>query len=261
MPQLRRLVARRMPAGPDAVAAALCEVRRRGWVGRLLDGANRGGRPWVRRTDAAAAAASVERPDADEATLGAALDRVLAERLRAAGPTPERALDAVATETAEGAGGANLSADAHAALARDVAAAHGLGPDAAARFTEAAAKAREDRAREQRAAGQAARETRRAEVRRLRDWERGLLDPGRAAALLGASEPELLRWAREGRVPTARAPAGAAGATAPNSIPPCWPRCVPAWPNGAPRPVRRSAGARPSDAGRPCPPSPAATGA
>ncbi|MFT8244167.1 helicase-related protein [Roseomonas sp. BN140053] len=210
MPQLERLVARRMPADRDAVAAALTELRRRGWIARLNDLANRAGQLWVRRADAEAAVATVTDPEASEADLLDALDRAMASRLRGAGNTPQAALDAVAADVADNKGG-GLSAERHYDLARAVAAAHGLAGDAATRFLDAAVEAEDRRRREQRAAEKAAREVRREEVSRLRAWEKSLVGIEAIPALLQCSEKEALRWAGAGILPVARRIPGRGG--------------------------------------------------
>lgn len=200
--RLVREVARRMPADAAAVAGALCRIRRRAWAARLLQEAEREGRPWITPAEARAAAEAVTDPDAPEAALRAALESAVAERLRAAGRTPEAALRAVAAEIAE-AGGA-LSAERLGELARAVAAAHGLGPEAAERLGEAALRDEADRRRALREARRAARERRREEVRRLRAWERGLVGIEALPGLLGCSLAEARRWVAAGLIPLAR---------------------------------------------------------
>ncbi|RYJ03680.1 MAG: hypothetical protein EON47_03225, partial [Acetobacteraceae bacterium] len=135
MPGLIRRVERRMPADAETVRAALIEVRRRGWVARMNDLANRAGRIWVRRNEAETAAGTITLLDPDDATLLAALDTAVAARLRGLGPTPAAALEGIAAELLEAGGGA-LSADRHAALAREAAAAFGLAGDAAVGFLD-----------------------------------------------------------------------------------------------------------------------------
>jgi ATP-dependent RNA helicase SUPV3L1/SUV3 len=203
MPQLMRLVARRMPADRDAVADALCQVRRKAWTGRLLDVANRFGENWVRRADAEAAAATIRDPEPDEDTLRAALREVVATRLRAAGPTAELALDAVAAELLD-ATGHSLPADRHATLAQQVAAAHGLEGAVAATFVAKAIRTEGRRRDELRSAEQTARAKRREEVTRLRAWEKSLVGIEGIPALLDCSPREALRWAGSGLLPVAR---------------------------------------------------------
>jgi len=203
MPALVRLVERRMPADAGVIRQELCEVRRRAWTARLNDLANRAGRLWVRRADSAAAAAAVTDPEARDATLLAALEEVLAARFRAAGPTPEAALEAILAELAD-AESAPLPADRHAMLAREIATAHGLDADSARRFIETSARAEDRRRQEHRAAQAAARARRREEVQRLREWERSLVDFRAVPELLGCSTKEALRWVGAGLVPVAR---------------------------------------------------------
>ncbi|MCK8783063.1 RNA helicase [Roseomonas sp. NAR14] len=203
LPMLTRLVERRLPADAATVREALCEVRRRTWSARLLDQANRAGETWVKRADAAFAAGTVTDPEPDEATLRAALDEAVAARLRAAGETPEAALRIVAAEIADAAGGA-LSAERHAALAGIVARAHGLAPEAAAAFRDAAERAESRRRQDQRTAEALTRARRREEVQRLRDWERSLVEFRAVPELLGCTSKEALRWIADGRIPVAR---------------------------------------------------------
>ncbi len=201
-PKLLRLVERRMPADAAAVRAALCEVRRRGWAARLADLAHGAGRVWVRAADARTAASAIVDPEPADAALLAALDAAVAKRLRAAGDGPDAALAAVAADLADA--GVAPSAEQHALLAREVAAAHGLDAAAAARFTEAAE--REDRRGRQaaREATQAARARRREEVQRLRAWEKSLAEADDLPRLLGCTDGEARRWTRAGLIPVAR---------------------------------------------------------
>lgn len=203
MPALIRRVQRRLPAADAAaVREELCAVRRRAWASRLMDAAHRAGRVWVRRTEAEAAAAAIADPEPEDALLQSALDAAVAARLRAAGPTPAAALEAILADLADG--GAALSSARHAELAEATAHAHGLSPEEAARFARAAAEAEAARRQERRAAEAVARERRREEVRRLREWERGLVDHRRLPELLGCTEREALRWAGAGLIPVAR---------------------------------------------------------
>ncbi len=199
--RLRRLVARRLPADADAVRDALCEIRRKGWTGRLVDWSQRAGAVWVRREDAAAAAGNVTDPEADDAALHAALDRVVAARLRGFGDEPEAALEAMLSELFD-AGGRVLSAGQHEMLVRSVALAWHLPPDAP--FVRAALNREESRRRERRQADTVARGRRREEVARLRDWERSLVEFREVPALLGCSTREALRWVAANRLPVAR---------------------------------------------------------
>lgn len=203
MPALVRLVERRMPADAGVVHQALCEVRRRAWTARLNDLTNRAGRLWVRRADSAAAAAAVTDPEATDPVLLAALEEILAARFRAAGPTPEVALEAILAELAD-TESAPLPADRHALLAQEIAAAHGLDAGSAHRFIETTARAEDRRRQEHRAAQAAARARRREEVQRLREWERSLVDFRAVPDLLGCSTKEALRWVGTGLVPVAR---------------------------------------------------------
>ncbi|MBE9604100.1 RNA helicase [Acetobacteraceae bacterium H6797] len=203
LPQLTRLVARRMPADRDAVAAALCEVRRKAWTGRLNDLANRTGQVWVRREDSAAAAATITDPEADDTTLARALETTVATRLRTAGPNPEAALEAIASDYAD-ATGHPLTAERHEALAFHVALAHGLDARAVERFLETTRRVETRRRAEQREAEIAAREKRRDELLRQRAWEQNLVTVEAIPALLNCSPREALRWAGEGLLPVAR---------------------------------------------------------
>jgi ATP-dependent RNA helicase SUPV3L1/SUV3 len=204
--RLVREVARRMPADAAAVAGALCRIRRRAWAARLLQEAKREGRPWITPAEARAAAEAVTDPEAPEAALRAALEGAVAERLRAAGRTPEAALRAVAAEIAEA--GGTLSAERLGELARAVAAAHGLGVEAADRLHEAAIRDEAHRRQALREARRAARERRREEVRRLRAWERSLVGIEALPGLLGCAPAEARRWVAAGLIPVARRLAG-----------------------------------------------------
>ena len=201
MPRLLRLVARRLPADREAVAAVLCEIRRKVWTGRLVDLSQRDGAVWVRREDAAAAAVRIRDPDADEAVLRDALDDIVRERLRMLAAAPAEALELALADLFD-AGGRVLSQTQHATLARLVAAAFGLPADAP--FVAAATAAEDARRRERKVAATAARSGRRAELQRLRDWERSLVEFQAVPALLGASTREVLRWVAANRLPVAR---------------------------------------------------------
>jgi ATP-dependent RNA helicase SUPV3L1/SUV3 len=203
MPQLVRLVSRRMPANRDAVAEALCQVRRKAWTGRLLDLANRFGESWVRRADAEAAAGRVTDPEIHDDGLRHELREVINARMRAAGPTPEAALEAMAAELLD-ATGHMLPADRHATLAQQVAHAHGLDRATTAAFVAAAIRADDRRRSELRSAEQAARTRRREEVARLKAWEKSLVGIEGIPGLLGCTPKEALRWAGAGLLPVAR---------------------------------------------------------
>lgn len=203
MPQLVRLVARRLPADPEAVREALCQVRRKGWASAMMAMANRAGEVWARRAEAEAAAATIDEPEPSEARLRAALDAAIRTRLRNAAPRPGAALEAVEAELVDVTGTA-LSPERHAALARAVAEAHGLDESESARFSRAAAHVEERRRQELRAAEANAREKRREEVKRLRDWERSLVGIEALPGLLGCTEREALRWVAAGLLPVAR---------------------------------------------------------
>jgi ATP-dependent RNA helicase SUPV3L1/SUV3 len=193
MPQLVRLIARRLPADYEAVCEALCEVRRKGWISRLIDQTQREGKPWILREDAVRAAAGIHDPEADEAVRRDMLDTVVLIRLRGLATEPREALD-VALGDLFDAGGRTLSAAQHAELTRTVAHAFGLPPDAP--FVAAALHEEGQRRRERRAADSTARTRRREEVQRLRDWERSLVEFRDVPPLLGCTVKEALRWAR-----------------------------------------------------------------
>src|SRR5882672_919648 len=129
MPQLVRLIARRLPADREAVREALCEVRRKGWMSRLIDQSQREGKPWVLREDAVRAAAGTRDPEADEAVRRDMLDAVVLARLRGLAPEPGQALDVALSDLCD-ASGRTLSAAQHDELTRTVAHAFGLPPDA-----------------------------------------------------------------------------------------------------------------------------------
>lgn len=203
MPQLVRLVARRLPADRHGVGEALCEVRRKTWAGRMLDLANRVGRNWIGREDARAAAALITTPEPDDDALRGALDQVVYARLRDAGATPQIVLDSLAAEVAE-TSGALMAAERFDDLARQVAQAWSLYGDASAAFVNAATQMHAQRRRETREAGQEARLRRREEVARLREWERSLVPFRAVPELLGCSKGEGLRWVGAGRIPVAR---------------------------------------------------------
>ncbi|MBI0435280.1 helicase-related protein [Roseomonas sp. KE0001] len=202
MPQLIRRVARRLPADAAAVREALAEVRRKSWAAAMRDMAGRAGQPWLRPQEAEAAAATLTDPEPHEADLRLALEAAGAARLRAAGRTPELALEAVAGDLADA--GTALPAERHAALALAVAQAHGLDAATAARFVLDSQRLEEGRRRDLRAAETAARSKRREEVARLRAWEKSLVGIEALPGLLRCSEREALRWVGAGLVPVAR---------------------------------------------------------
>lgn len=192
-----------MPADAAAVRAALCDVRRRGWAAAMMEMARAAGRVWVRHGDARAAAAGLADPDATEAALLAALDAAVRRRLRRAGDGEAgAALAAVADGLSED-GGA-LSAEQSGALAREIAAAHGLDGDAAVAFAAAAEREQRRKRDAAREAAAAARARRREEVQRLRAWEKSLVEEGDLPRLLACTEAEARRWAKAGLVPAAR---------------------------------------------------------
>jgi ATP-dependent RNA helicase SUPV3L1/SUV3 len=201
MDRLTRLVARRLPADADSVAAALCEVRRKGWTARLIDRTQRAGAIWVRREDAVAATDTIADPLPDDATLDAALDQVMRARLRGFGDTPEQALNAVLAELFDS-GGRILSANQHEALTLSVADAFGLSSED--RFVARALGDEAQRRQERRASETISRTRRREEVQRLRDWERSLVGFREVPGLLGCSIKEALRWVAANRLPVAR---------------------------------------------------------
>jgi ATP-dependent RNA helicase SUPV3L1/SUV3 len=124
-----RLIARRSPADHEAVREALCEVRRKRWISRLIDRSQRGGKPWILREDAVRAAAGTHDPEADEVLRRDMLDAVVLVRLRGSAPEPGQALNVVLGDLFE-AGCRTLSAAQHRELTRSVAHAFGLPPDA-----------------------------------------------------------------------------------------------------------------------------------
>ncbi|MBI0539048.1 RNA helicase [Roseomonas sp. KE2513] len=202
MPGLLRIVARHLPADGGAVRRALCELRRRGWATRIEERAREAGRLWITPADARAAAASVDDPEPAEEALLAAADRVVSERLREAGTSAEAVLEAVMAELADY--GRQLRPEPLGELALLVAEAQGLDPDAADRLRARAVRTEERRRREVNEAARLARERRREEVRRLRDWERGLVEIDDLSRLLDCSPKEAQRWVSAGLVPVAR---------------------------------------------------------
>ena len=204
LPRLLRLVARRLPADPQMVRAALCEIRSKGWASRLIDLAQRAGRTWIQRADAEAAALGIADPEPDDAALLAVLEPVVAARLRSTADTAEAALAAIRGELFDGAGRV-LSARQDALLAAELAAAFGGDPELVRTdFVQTAARDSERRLREQGQAEQLARARRRDELRRLRDWEASLVEFGDVAGLLGCDRGEVLRLVAENRLPVAR---------------------------------------------------------
>ncbi len=201
MDRLARLVARRLPADAESVAAALCEVRRKGWTARLIDRTQRAGAIWVRREDIVAATDTVHDPEPTDDALDIALDNVVQDRLRAFGATAEEALNALLADLFDS-GGRVLSAPQHEALTLSVARAFGLSPRG--RFVEIALADEARRREERHAAETTARRKRREEVRRLRDWENSLVAFREVPMLLGCSVKEALRWVAADRIPVAR---------------------------------------------------------
>ena len=199
LPRLLRLVARRLPAGPETVREALCEVRRKGWASRIIDRTQRAGRLWVQRDDAQAAAGQVNDPEPSDDALLAALAPVLAARWRQSATTPDEALALTRAELFDGAGRV-LSAAQETMLAGEIAAAFGAADD----FVRDAARQAEERTAEQAAADRTARARRREELQRLRDWEASLVGFDAVPALLGCTRNEALRLVAENRLPVAR---------------------------------------------------------
>ncbi|TPG55534.1 RNA helicase [Roseomonas nepalensis] len=201
-PALLRVLGRYPTLHGQVVREALCEVRRRGWAARILETTKEAGRLWVTPADARAAAAAVEDPEAGEGELLAAADRVVSARLRDAGTGPEATLAAVVADLSDS--GRLLRTERLGELARLIGAAQGLDREAAERLRTTSVRAEEQRRREVSEAGRLARERRREEVRRLREWERGLVEAEDLPGLLGCSPKEGQRWVSAGLVPVAR---------------------------------------------------------
>ncbi|CAP56161.1 ATP-dependent RNA helicase [Gluconacetobacter diazotrophicus PA1 5] len=206
LPKLERTVARALAPGQDRVdaatfRAALCAVRRKPWGSRLMDLTRRAGEVWVTRADTEAAAATIDDPEPDDASLLRALGEVVRARLRATAPTPEAALETIRADLFDGTGRVLSPAETET-LSRAVAAAFGL--DAATGFVEAVRRTADARQEEQDAIEQAARARRREEVRRLREWEDSLVAFSEVPRLLHCSQKEALRWIAENRLPVAR---------------------------------------------------------
>jgi ATP-dependent RNA helicase SUPV3L1/SUV3 len=207
---LLRQVGQHLPADAHAVRRALCKLRRRGWAARMTELTRQAGRLWVTPADSRAAAAEIEDPEASDEALLAALDRIVAARLRSAGPTPEAALQAITAEVADA--GDVLAAERLEELALLITTAQGLDPDAASRLRDKAVRTEERRRRDLKEAERAARERRREEVRRLRAWERGLVEFEDLPGLLHCTPKEAQRWVAAGLIPVARRlPAGRGG--------------------------------------------------
>lgn len=202
MPALLRLLGRYPMLDAEAVREALCEVRRRGWAARILEAAKEAGRLWIGPADARAAAASVTNPEPGEDELLAAAGRVVSGRLRDAGTGPEATLEAITAELADS--GRLLRTERLGELALLIGAAQGLDREASERLRAEAVRAEERRRREVSEAGRLARERRREEVRRLREWERGLVEVEDLPRLLDCSPKEAQRWVSAGLVPVAR---------------------------------------------------------
>lgn len=203
LPQLLRLVIRRLPADGDTVRLALCEVRRRRWTSRLLDLANRAGLVWVQRSDATKAAAAIETPEPTDEQLLSQLDNAVRERLRNLAPTPEGVMEAVLSELSD-VSGTQLNPERQALLAQAVAEAFALDRPALRDFVGRVSAAEQTRRAQQREAEKLARERRRAEVSRLREWEKSLVGIEEVAHMLDASLREATRWAGTGLIPVAR---------------------------------------------------------
>lgn len=201
-PGLLRIVARHLPADEGTVRRALCELRRRGWPARIEELAREAGRLWITPADARAAAASVSDPQPDDEALLAATGRVVSGRLREAGMDAEAVLEALTTELADA--GRQLRPERLGELALLVAEAQGLDPEDADRLRTRAVRSEERRRREVNEAARLARERRREEVRRLREWERGLVEVEDLPRLLDCSPKEAQRWVSAGLVPVAR---------------------------------------------------------
>jgi ATP-dependent RNA helicase SUPV3L1/SUV3 len=152
---------------------------------------------------------SVDNPDAPEETLIAALNRGVLDRLRAAGPTPRAALEAIVEDLA----GSRMSLPSgqFMELAGAVATAHGVSPDEATRFRIGAWNAEAHRRQARRASDKRARECRREEVRRLRAWERSLVGFNEIPALLTCTPKEARSWIAVNLIPVARRVASRAG--------------------------------------------------
>ncbi|GBQ69793.1 RNA helicase [Ameyamaea chiangmaiensis NBRC 103196] len=204
LPRLVRRVARSLTPGEDTIdqtrfVEALCHVRRKGWVSRMMDLTRRSGDVWTSRADMEQAAETIAAPEPDDATLLATVAPITAERLATLAPTPAQTLDIVRADLLDT--GRILSASQTAALARTIAAAFGTADDG---FAERAHAEASQRAETDARIEQTSRARRREEEERLRAWERSLVEFRDVPRILHCSPREALRWIAENRLPVAR---------------------------------------------------------
>ncbi|BCK76471.1 RNA helicase [Acetobacter aceti NRIC 0242] len=204
-PALLRRIGRALTPGaqevPDEVfISALCAVRRKRWASRLMDQTRRDGRIWISREDMEQAASTVEKPDATDDDLFAALKPVMAARFHELGDTPREALAGMQADLLDT--GRVLSAAQTARLADAIADAFNVSDRD--RFVGRAQEAEEARARQEASIQQTARARRESEEKRLEDWESSLVRFQEVPAILRCSHREALRWIAENRIPVAR---------------------------------------------------------
>ena len=184
----------------DVFRAALCAVRRKRWISRLMDLTRRDGRIWVSREDMEQAVIMVDDPAITDAGLLEALKPVMICRFREQGRTPKAALASVQADLLDT--GRVLSAAQTARLAEAIAEAFDVSDRQS--FIGSAQDTEEARARNAASIEQAAQARRESEEQRLREWENSLVRFPEVPRILHCSQREALRWIAENRLPVAR---------------------------------------------------------
>ncbi|MDN6713522.1 MAG: DEAD/DEAH box helicase, partial [Acetobacter sp.] len=203
--EVLRRIARALEPGAREVPvevyrAALCQVRRKKWISRLLDRTRRSGRIWITREEIEEAVGGITDPAADDQALEHALAPVSLARLRGYGASPHAAFAAIQADLVDI--GRVPSPAQTDLLLMAVAIAFDL-PEGDP-FLETA---RKEEAQRQRAASrieQTAQNKRAQEEEHLKAWESSLVPFNEVPRLLHCSHREALRWIAENRLPVAR---------------------------------------------------------
>lgn len=248
--EVLRRIARALEPGAREVPvevyrAALCQVRRKKWISRLLDRTRRSGRIWITREEIEEAVGGITDPAADDQALEHALAPVSLARLRGYGASPHAAFAAIQADLVDI--GRVPSPAQTDLLLMAVAIAFDL-PEGDP-FLETA---RKEEAQRQRAASrieQTAQNKRAQEEEHLKAWESSLVPFNEVPRLLHCSHREALRWiARIGyplRVRCRNPVGGSGGSLTPQHLWPCGATCPSgARRNVAPQQVRARANMR-----------------
>ncbi|MFH7811723.1 MULTISPECIES: helicase-related protein [Acetobacter] len=203
--EVLRRIARALEPGAREVPvevyrAALCQVRRKKWISRLLDRTRRSGRIWITREEIEEAVGGITDPAADDQALEHALAPVSLARLRGYGASPHAAFAAIQADLVDI--GRVPSPAQTDLLLMAVAIAFDL-PEGDP-FLETARKEEAQRQRLASRIEKTAQSKRAQEEEHLKAWESSLVPFNEVPRLLHCSHREALRWIAENRLPVAR---------------------------------------------------------